>query len=199
MNVVFSVIQEPFLFFAVVLIVVGIVSFFLAGKDREALSKLTSSLPGTLSKFPFDPSYKGAYQGLNFTITLTQRGRNSPPSLRISLMKKSSFRLTLYRESNLSELGKKIGVVREVKIHDELFDKEFLILSNKPDRAISFFSNSEMKSAVRELLGLGFRSLIINEQGLQIQKVNYNVNTDIEPHRVISAIQKLNILARGCN
>ncbi|MBM3248580.1 MAG: hypothetical protein FJZ10_04070 [Candidatus Omnitrophica bacterium] len=187
------------LFFVLAVAIVAISFFFSARKTRIVLSKLNTYLPGALSKFPFDPSYKGAYQGLNFTITLTQRGRNSPPSLRISLMKKSSFRLTLYRESNLSELGKKIGVVREVKIHDELFDKEFLILSNKPDRAISFFSNSEMKSAARELLGLGFRSLIINEQGLQIQKVNYNVNTDIEPHRVISAIQKLNILARGCN
>jgi hypothetical protein len=187
------------LFFVLAVAIVAISFLFSAKKTRTALSKLATYLPGALSKFPFDPSYKGVYQGLNFTITLTQGGRNSPPCLRISLLKKSTFRLTLYRESNLSELGKKIGVVREVKILDELFDKEFLILSNKPDRAISFFSNSEMKNAARELLGLGFSSLIINEQGLKIQKINYNVSTDIEPHRVINAIQKLYIFARGCN
>lgn len=187
------------LFFVLAVVIVAISFFFSAKKTRTALSKLATYLPGALSKFPFDPSYKGIYQGLNFTITLTQGGRNSPPCLKVFLIKKSTFRLSVYRESSLSELGKKIGVVREIKVFDELFDKEFLIFSNKPDRAISFFSNSEMKNAARELLGLGFSSLMINEQGLKIQKTNYDLITDIDPHRMINIIQKLNILARGCN
>ena len=161
------------------------------------LARLSSGLPGRLAKF--FPSYKGVYQGLQFNIWLIQGGRNSPPYLRISLIKKATFKLSLYKESVLSDLGKKIGVVREVKIHDEIFDKEFLIFSNKPDRAISYFSNSEIKNTARELFDLGFNSLIIDDKGLKIQKTNYNLNIDIEPSRMTSVIQKLSILARGCN
>ena len=196
MNESFLVRELPFVLFVIIILVRGI---FSAKKTRRALSKLTSYLPGALSKFPFDSSYKGIYQGLNFTIALTQGGRNSPPCLKISLMKKSTFKLSLYRESNLSELGKKMGVVREVKVYDEFFDKEFLIFSNKPDRATSYFSNSEIKNAARELLGSGFSSLIINAQGLTIQKTNYSLNIDIEPQRIVNIMQKLSILARGCN
>ncbi|HOX54937.1 MAG TPA: hypothetical protein PLC32_05790, partial [Candidatus Omnitrophota bacterium] len=126
--------------------------------------------------------------------------KNSPPYLRVLLMKKSTFQLSLYKESLISELGKKVGVVKEVKINDEVFDKDFFIFSNKPDKIISYFSNGEIKNTARELFDvLGFNGLIINEQGLKAQKVNYNLNIDLEPQRIINALQKLSILARGCN
>ncbi len=184
-------------FFLLVLSVVILTTFFRFRGLRRALMKLSSGLPGKLTNFL--PSYTGDYQGLKFNILIISGGRNSPPFLKVSLIKKATFKLSVYKESALSELGKKIGVVREVKVFDEAFDKEFLIFSNKPDRATSYFSNSEIKNAARELLGLGFSSLIINAQGLTIQKTNYNLNIDIEPQRMISVIQKLSILARGCN
>lgn len=187
----------PILLFLIIVPLVLVTRFFRSRGLRRALMKLSSSLPGRIAKFL--PSYTGDYQGLKFNILHMSKGRHSPPYLRISLMKKSTFKLSLFRESSLSELGKKMGVVREVKVYDEFFDKEFLIFSNKPERATSYFSNSEIKNAARELLGLGFNSLIINEKGLKIQKVNYDLNIDLEPQRVIDVLQKLNILARGCN
>lgn len=186
----------PFALF-IIFILVG--SIFSAKKRRKVFSKLTSYLPGALSKFPLDPSYKGTYQGLSFSIALLGGGKNSPPYLKILLKRTSTFRLSLYKESALSDLGKNMGVVREVKVFDEAFDKEFLIFSNKPDRAISYFSNSEIKNAVRELFGLGFNSLIIDHKGLKIKKTNYNLNIDLEPQRIVNIMQKLSILARGCN
>lgn len=197
MNEAFLVNNLIFVLVVIIVLAAGIIS---AKKTRKALSQLTAYLPGALSKFPFDPSYRGVYQGLNFVITLTQGGKNSPPYLRVLLMKKSTFQLSLYKESLISELGKKVGVVKEVKINDEVFDKDFFIFSNKPDKIISYFSNGEIKNTARELFDvLGFNGLIINEQGLKAQKVNYNLNIDLEPQRIINALQKLSILARGCN
>lgn len=197
MNEAFLVNNLIFVLVVIIVLAAGIIS---AKKTRKALSRLAAYLPGALSKFPFDPSYRGIYQGLNFVITLTQGGKNSPPYLRVLLMKKSTFQLSLYKESLISELGKKVGVVKEVKINDEAFDKEFFIFSNKADRVISYFSNSDIKNTARDLFDvLGFNGLIINEQGLKAQKVNYNLKTDIEPQRMISVLQKLSILARGCN
>ncbi len=166
-------------------------------KKRETLERLKSYLPGTIPKFSFYLAYNGVYQGLKFSVVLVPGGRNTPPYLKIVLLKNSTFKLKIYRETTLSEIGKKIGVVREVKVFDENFDKDFLILSNKPERAASYFGSSEMKSAVRELFDSGFNGLLIDRKALTIQKPNYNLNIDLEPQRIVSALQKLSLLARG--
>lgn len=183
----------PVLFFGIFFAVY----FYSNKKKNEALRKLSNCLTGSISRFSFMPTFNGEYQGLKFCILLVPGNRNSPAYLKISLIKNSFFKLNIYKESFLSNLGKKMGIVHEVKINDETFDREFLIFSNKPTQVINYLNNVSIKNAIRELFKSGFNAILINGEKLLIQKPNYNVENDLELSNVVSIFQKLSLLARG--
>jgi hypothetical protein len=167
-------------------------------KNKEALKNLSSCLKGSLSKSFFLNAFEGQYEGLPLQISLTPGSKNTPPYLRISLTKESTFKLTIYKESGLSILGEKLGLVHEVKVNDEAFDKEFLIFSNNANRAMSYLAGSiEKRNAIRELFNHGFNAVIIDGKRILIQKPRYNVDYDLQPLQVTSALQKLGILVKG--
>lgn len=85
----------------------------------------------------------------------------------------------------------------KVNVNDQMFNEEFLILSDKPEMAVNYFSNSEKKDAIKELFGLGFDFFTLDKRKMLIGKPNYQVEIDLEPQRVINVLQKLSILARG--
>ncbi len=188
-------------FMPIIIPIIFIVVFFSIiysnKKEREALRRLSSFLSGAIPKFSFMPTFKGEYQGLKLSIMLTPAGKHSPPYLKISLVKNSSFNLTIYKESFLSNLGKKLGLVREVKINDEMFDKEFLMFSNKPTQAMAYLNNVSVKNAVRELFANGFNGILINGKQILIQKPNYTLEKDLEYQSIMANLQKLSIIARG--
>lgn len=179
-----------------------LVVFFIAvipanNKKKKALKNLSSVLTGSVPGSIFMPAFNGEYQGFKFSIVLIPAGKNTPPYLKFSFFKASSFKLSIYKESFLSKLGKKIGVLREVKINDEVFDKEFVVTSNKLDQAAFYIHNSSIKDAVRELFTVGFELISINGKQILIQKPNYSLGRDLEPQNVISILQNLIHLARA--
>lgn len=183
----------PVLFFGIFFAVY----FYSNKKKNEALRKLSNCLTGSISRFSFMPTFNGEYQGLKFSILLVPGSRNSPAYLKISLIKNSFFKLNIYKESFLSKLGKKMGIVHEVKINDETFDREFLIFSNKPTQVINYLNNVSIKNAIRELFKSGFNAILISGKKLLIQKPDYNVENDLELSNVVNIFQKLSLLARG--
>lgn len=184
--------------FQILFFVVFFAFFFYSNKKKkQALHKLSSFLTGTISKFSFIPTFNGAYQGLKLSIVLIPASRNSPAYLKISLVKNSLFKLTIYKESFLSNLGKKIGIVHEVKINDEIFDREFLIFSNRPTQVMTYLNNVSIKNTIRELFNNGFNAVVINGKQILIQKPNYILERDLEPQNLIAILQKLSLLARG--
>lgn len=183
----------PILFF----VVFFAIFFYSNKKKKEALRKLSAFLTGTISKFSFMPTFIGEYQGLKLSIILIPAGRNSPAYLKTSLVKNSLFKLTIYKESFLSNLGKKIGIVHEVKINDEMFDREFLIFSNRPTQVMTYLNNISIKNTIRELFNNGFNAVFINGKQILIQKPNYILEKDLKPQNLIAVLQKLSLLARG--
>jgi hypothetical protein len=166
-------------------------------KKKKAFKRLTDSALGSVSKSFFDPVLNGEYQGLKFRIYFFEGGKNSPPYLNIALFKRSSFKLNIYKESILSQLGAKAGLIHEPKISDELFDKEFLIFSNNSNMAAGFLGNEGIRRAVRELFGAGFDSLTVNGKSFSIKKPNCSFNDDFDPARVRAYLNSLSLLARG--
>ncbi|MCM8832269.1 MAG: hypothetical protein NC918_08775, partial [Candidatus Omnitrophica bacterium] len=165
-------------------------------KKRDALKKLSSFLNGTISKSFFLPTFIGEYQGLKFLIELIEGHKNSSSYLKISLFKNSFLKLSIYKESILTNLGKKIGLVHEVKTGDEIFDREFLIFSNNSTQAMLYLNNMDIKNAIKELFNNGFGAILINGKKILIQKPNYNLEKDLQQENLIGVLQKLNILAR---
>lgn len=190
------------LFFEI-LFVLGILVFVLWGilltakKRHSRLQRLSAYLNGSVSKFSFIPSFRGVYQGLNFSVTIIPGGKNSPPVINISLFKNSFFKLSIYKEDILSRLGQKIGILREVKINDELFDREFLLFSNKPSEAMLYLNNSSKKEAIRGLFNNGFTVIKIDGKTVSAGKPDRNLNADFESENMQRFLQHLITLANG--
>lgn len=183
--------------FPIIILTVFFGLLFSDKKKREALKKLSTCLSGSISKFSFYPTFNGEYQGLKFSIVLIPANRNSPDYLKIHLIKNSFFKLRIYKESTLSQIGKKLRIIHEVKINDEVFDREFLIFSNHPNQALNYLSNINIKNAIRQLFNNGFIHLLIGGRKVSIQKPNYILEYDLEPNRVLETLQKLGLLVTG--
>ena len=179
--------------FLVFLFVYGVSSF--SGKRK--FKNLSGTINGSVSKFSFWPRFKGEYQGLSFAINLLPAGKSTPPHLVISVLKTSSFVLRIYKESMFADLGKRIGVVHEVKINDDSFDREFLIFSNNHEQAVNYLNNSAIKETIKGFFDDGFSELVISKKSLFIRKPNYSVDGDLSHQNISTLLQKLNLLARG--
>jgi hypothetical protein len=171
-------------------------------RRTKALANLANALPGSsLSKLRWfgSASLSGVYQGLKFKIFSEPGGEDSPARITLSLFKNSNFTLTVYKESVLSEVGKKIGVVHEIKTNDELFDKEFLIFSNNSHLAVNYLSNSTIKNTLRELFSMGFNLFKIDGETLSVRKYTCpkTLDADLEPSFVIKNLERLSQLIRG--
>ncbi len=173
--------------------------FFLrTGRKRaDALGKLSQYVKGTLSKNILFPSFSGEYEGFPFAVTLLSGGEDSPPILNICLIKTSNFQLKVYKESVFSKIGKKLGLVHEIKTGEEAFDREFLVFSNKPNQVMSYLNNPTAKNAIREIFRKGFQSLVIDGKKILVSKPNYNVESDLEPQSILFILQQLTSSAQG--
>jgi len=142
------------------------------------------------------PAFNGQYQGLPISIMLISGGEHSPERLKIELKKNTLFKLKIYAENPLTLFGERLGIIREVLTGDELFDRQFLIFSDKPQHARAYFANSSMKEALRRLFNRGFDSFVANGRKIVIYKPNYNME-DLESSRVVVSLQDLLLLVRG--
>lgn len=183
--------------FPLIYLVVFFVFIYFNKEKKEALRKLSSFLNGAVSKSIFTSAFNGEYQGYKFSVALIPASRNTPAYLNISLFKTSFFKVSIYKESILSNLGKKIGVIHEVKINDENFDKEFFVFSNKPNEAMFYINNISIKDAIRGLFNAGFKSISINGKLVLIRKPNYTLEEDLQSQSIINILQKLISMARA--
>ncbi|MDP2922266.1 MAG: hypothetical protein Q8O30_00900 [Candidatus Omnitrophota bacterium] len=183
----------PFIIFIAFLAI-----FYISGrKKNEALKNLTNHFNGSIVKFTLYPTLNGEYHGLNFSIKLIPASKSSPAYLKISLAKSSFFKLSIYREGFLSNLGKKLGIVHEVKINDESLDRDFLIFSNNPTQAMSHLNNGTIKNTIRELFDNGFDYIIASGKTIIIQKPNYILEKDLDITFITGILQKLILFSKG--
>lgn len=181
------------IFIFVILALIGLVS---QKSKIKVLNNLSSSLQGRVTKFTFTPSFVGEYQGLNFRVILTPASRSSPAYLTISITKGSVFKLKItHIKFYLAEM--ELGIAHKVKTGDAMFDEEFLVLSNQPDQAMNYLSNSDTKNTIREFFNAGFNAFLINGKQVLIRKPNYKLNEDLDPQNIKTLLQKLSSLTNG--
>lgn len=186
------------LFFPFIIVIALIIVFHIGNiKKNRALRSISSHFNGSVSRFSFFPVLKGEYHGLKFSITLTPASKSSPPQLKVSLRKGCTMKLSISRESFSTNLGKKIGLLREVNINDESFDKEFLILSNDYAKAASYLSNETIKNTIRKLFIDGFYYIGANGRVVTVRKQNYILGKDLNIAFVREVLQSLILFSKG--
>jgi len=176
----------------------GVIFFILfeTKKRGGALKRLAEAIGGVVSRFSFFPKLKGVFNGRNFLLTLAWGGKHTPPYLNLHLFKDSYYKLTIYQESLLSQMGQKLGIVREVKTTDSAFDAEFLIFSDKPDQALRCLYDQAVKEAVRGLFRQGFDLIACDGKKITIRKPHYRTEYDLEPGTFKKFLEKIDLLAQ---
>ncbi len=164
---------QPFFPFIIFIVVFFAIFYVTNRKRRKVLRNLSNQLNGSISNIIFCPTLNCEYQGLRFFITLIPPGKSSPPYLKISLIKDSSFKLMIYKEGFFSHLGEKLRIIHKIKTNDESFDRDFLVFSNNPAQAAIYFNNENMKNTIKELFNNGFYHLLANGKRIIIQKPDY--------------------------
>lgn len=164
------------------------------------MKRLSNYFSGSIHKFLFMPYFKGEYLGLKFSLSfipLIVVEVDNSSYLKICLIKKSSFRLRIKK----SIKGKRLGIVQKIKTNDEIFNKEFLISSNKPYAAIDYLNSGNKKGIIRELFfNSGFNYLKITGSRIVIEKPTYNPHNpeiDLVPTTIKNILEKLILLASG--
>lgn len=176
-----------------------IVLTFYDKKKVDALNRLSRVFRGRVKR-SFVPSLCDAdYLGLKFSIGLYPQSKSSPAYLKITLLKNTFFKLSVYKESFLSAIGEKIGILNEVKVDDEVFDKEFLMFSDKPQQLYGYFNNEDVKNAIRELFGFGFNELLIDGNSVFTKKPGYVLQKDLDPQYIRGILRNLNLIAKWAN
>jgi len=168
-----------------------------ARSRKEILSKLSDYFNGSVSSTFYSTIFNGKYQGLNFSVEPTPGARGALPYLTISLFKSCTLNLFIYRESALSNIGEKIGLVHGVKVNDEAFDGKFLILSKDSERARIYLNSADIKNTIKEIFNEGFDSLVANKKSITIRKPSYNSTSDLEPQNITNVLQRLSVVMKG--
>lgn len=163
---------------------------------NRSLKKLGEVFQGYVPGLALFPNFKGEFQGMNFYVSLFERSKSSPSYLNIALLKGPSFKLSIYKQSFLGDLGKKIGILREIEINDPEFDRQFMIFSNDAQRAAAYLRQEEVKNTIRCLMKEGFTALKISPKQTMIRKPNYQLEKDIEGQRIKDILLLLSLLVR---
>jgi hypothetical protein len=68
--------------------------------------------------------------------------------MRAPYVNPGGFRFTVYRRTIFSAVGKWLGM-QDIEVHDELFDRDFIVKGTDEDKVRALFSNAR----IRELIG----------------------------------------------
>jgi len=184
---------EPFLPLIFPLLVFGAVFFFFtidSRKKKEVLGRLALRFQGEVGGF-FHQSFRGAYEGIPFSLTLIPAGKNTPPYLVIELFKSLPFTLQVQKEGVLTGIGKNLGFVKEVAVPDPAFDDQFFVRSDKPGPAASYLERPEVRQAIVAVFAQGFDALVIGKRCLYVRKPDYAFPADLEADRVAEILRTL--------
>lgn len=178
-------------------IIFAAIFYINSSRGRKPLQNLSARFNGHVPKFSFCPVFYGEYCGLKFYVKLIPAGKSSPDYLEISLIKKSALKLRIYSENSLSKLAEKFRLIREVKVNDQRFDEDFMILSNDPAKAANHFRNENMKDVVRKLFDDGFNCIVANGRSITARKPDYILKKDITADSVTAVLQKIISFSSG--
>ena len=103
----------------------------------------------------------------------TEPAQKKNPFLVLTLPATPSWRFTLRKRTGFDRLGLRLGLTREILIHDPGFDTRLFLSTRHTTAASTLFARSSLRTAVLALFDRGFTSLELNHRGLQLKWAPY--------------------------
>ncbi len=143
----------PFLIFSVIFVSVVFLAIKQNAKLRQAVAQAMLVDPGGSSA---PNGLGGEYQGTPYTYRYFQGSKNRQPYLEIAIAHSFHYDFCVIREGWLDAFFKRAGINREIQTKDAAFDRDYYILSQRPEDAARCFASPEIRAAVSAILRTGF-------------------------------------------
>lgn len=175
-------------FFFSVLILIILVQLFQSLKSIKLFKKLSPVFNGKV-RWSFLPYFEGEFQGNIFLIKIAY-GKSA--SLEVSILKRSSFQLRIYRRDlyPFTRFGEKT-----IKTNNENFDREFVIWTNNITEAANYINDVSIMDALRELLN-NFDHILMDGKQVLIHKSGSPSQKDLSPDSIKDRLQGLCLLSK---
>jgi len=142
-----------------VLVAFGMVFLILKSTTKgvkERFESIANSVNGELKPSRFGvPQIQGNYEDIPFRIKYEHGSQGSPSRIRIEVLQKPPFELSLRRESADTKISKKIGIAKEMQIGIPDFDEQFFIQTNDKIRCQGYLGDSKIRETIKSIFERG--------------------------------------------
>ncbi|MDD4005189.1 MAG: hypothetical protein PHW69_08315 [Elusimicrobiaceae bacterium] len=177
------------------ILLIFIIAYTVARRRADLLKRLESVFPGRTFLRWFVPTFEGMCDAFAFSVRLTGGGKNNPPRLNVIMRAPVAMRMTIRKEGAFFSIGKSLGLLKDVRINDPLFDSEFIISAADDDAAVRYLSASGKKDGIRRVFNAGYALLTFKDGEIKAEKTYYTV-ADIGPDALADVVRSLAVLAR---
>lgn len=187
--------------FIIVLLIAGSLVWWLLRchkKVHQRFEKIAVAINCTVkTSFLRFPEIQGDYQTIPFRIKYRGRGQYSPPQIRLVMLRKPPFKLSLTKESLGTKISKKIGLAKELQTGISNFDEEFFIQSNNKSRCLSYLSMDSVRDAIKNIYDKNWR--------LRFTRKRFELEKDLEKdyafqmngEEIVERLQEADLLIRS--
>ena len=173
-----------------VVLILYFVSKSMVGKLKPIAQALGGEVAGNL--------LKGSYcllnrDGVEVQIGIQPGSQYTPPVIYIKELRPGSFKMTLYKENAATRGLEKLGMLKDLKIGDPLFDEKYVIKSGDEIGAINFLQDPRRREAIEAMFDDGFHTFQLDKKSVMIQQRGYK-KQDLDPERLRINLERLHSL-----
>ena len=132
--------------------------------SKEKIARLTVDLKADRQ----GSTLSGTHNDMEYSITLREKGRNTPPSVEINVPCRSPGDIKISLEGSFDRLAKGIGLSSEVQTGDRFFDEQCYIVAENPNFARAYLGKSGNRQAVMTIMKRKPSSIQIEKTGLKV-------------------------------
>ena len=180
-----------------IFVVAGVFLFVARQMLRKRLEPAARALGSkVVMNFLQSPYIPVHYDSAESRISVTAGGRNSPPFLVLKDMTPVGFTLSISKENPITRGLSRLGVLKDVKIGDALFDEKYVVRSSDPVMAQNFLQHPDRREMTEWLFGEGFTQIRADKAAFMIMKPNYK-KEDLNRDRILFLLDKTRKLVSG--
>jgi hypothetical protein len=143
--------------------------------------------------FLLGPHIRVYSDGAETSVCIRSGSKNSPPYLILKRMRPIGFKLHLSKENVATRGLEKLGLLRDIKVGDPVFDDNYLIRSNEAVKAQNYLLYPNHREAIEFFFQEGFRSVLFDKESLTVSKPYYKKH-DLDPERVRTFLEAMSRL-----
>jgi hypothetical protein len=164
---------------------------------RKKLEGLATAFNTRVVMRLFQGPYVSVYHdGVENRISVTTGGRNSPPYLILKQLTPLGFKLSISKENPMTRGLGSIGLFKDVEVGNPAFDEKYLIRSNDPISAQSFFQDIGRREITEYFFDKGFNAIKSDNEVFMIMKPSYE-KEDLMQEQILPLLKKMRKLASG--